>query len=86
MDVGKGCCISDNWIPKGVSTDLRDINGNMLKTADKVQLDGCTSSHAIIGRDADGKFMLFFGSNNGSVGWHLTQKTIDTHNIRLCHQ
>lgn len=83
MDVGKGCIISDKWIPIGLSTELGDINGNSLKTGDRVLLNGCTSRYAIIGIGIDGRFMLYFGSDNGSIGWYLTQETIDEHKVRL---
>ncbi|RXZ78111.1 hypothetical protein EBB07_29085 [Paenibacillaceae bacterium] len=83
MDVGKGCTISDKWIPKGLKTGLKDINGIALKTADKVRLNGCTSRYAFVGFSMEYKLMLFFGSEHGSVGWHLDDKTITKHKIRV---
>lgn len=85
MDVGKGCIISYKWIPIGVNTDLEDIDGFGLKTGDKIQLNGCTSRYAIVGRSMDESFMLYFGSDNGSVGWHLTKETIGKHKVKLVH-
>ncbi|ALS22227.1 hypothetical protein [Paenibacillus naphthalenovorans] len=83
MDVGKGCVISDKWIPKGLDTNLSDINGNALKTSDKVHLNGCTSKYAIIGKGMNDKYMLYFGSEHGSVGWYLTEETIIKHKVKL---
>lgn len=82
MDVGHNCFISDKWIPKGLSTNLFDINGQEIKTSDTVCLDGCTSTKAIVGKTDEG-FMLFFGSDNGSVGWHLNIKTIKNNKVRV---
>ena len=84
MDVGKGCIISDKWIPKGKSTGLTDINGNEIKTSNIVQLNGCSSSYAIVGLNTDNQtLMLFFGSERGSVGWHLNQERVNKNKVRI---
>jgi hypothetical protein len=83
MDVGKGCNISDKWIPKGIITGVNDANGKVIMTADKVQLNGCTSRFAIVGRSMSDNFVLYFGSDNGSVSWNLTQETVDKHKVRV---
>lgn len=82
MDVGHGCVISDRWIPKNISTSLIDINGTVIKTSNKIKLNGCTSSEAIVGKTANG-FVLFFGSENGSVQWYLNAETIKEHSIEV---
>ena len=83
MDVGKGCTISDQWIPHGLATGIVDIEGNEIKTRDKIQLNGCTSRYAIVGKDSREKFMIFFGSDNGSVGWNLSQETVYRNSIKI---
>ena len=82
MDVGCECVISDKWIPKNISTGLLDIDGREIKTSDKISLNGCTSSTAIVGKTERG-FVLFFGSKNGSCEWRLSNKTINEHSIQV---
>lgn len=83
MDVGNGHKISDKWIPEGVATGLLDIDGSLLHTRDTVRLSGCTSKTAVIGVNSKGEFMLYFGGKDGSVGWHLTEKTILKNKVTL---
>lgn len=83
MGVGKGCTIEDKWIPKGIDTNVLDINGRAVRTADKVKLNGCTSGYAIVGRDMFGGFVLYFGSDNGSVSWDLTQELVEKRKIKV---
>ena len=47
-----------------MSTNILDIKGNEIHTSDWVNLSGCRSSKAIVGRDDKG-FTLYFGSSNG---------------------
>lgn len=82
MDVGYNCTIADKWIPKGVPTGLLDINGIEIKTADTVNLRGCTSTKAIVGK-TDRGFELFFGSENGSVGWSMDNEIIKKHKVQV---
>lgn len=82
MDVGHGCIINDRWIPRGMDTGLIDINGKSIKTANKVKLNGCSSTTAIVGKN-ETRFMLYFGSENGSVGWFLNEKSIKQHSIKV---
>jgi len=82
IDVGNNCYISEEWIPKGVNTQLKDVNGVALKTADRVRLNGCTSEYAIVGRDMTGKFVLYFGGRYGSVSWGLSEEMIARYKIR----
>ena len=82
MHVGNGCYIADDWILENVLTGLYDINGKEIKTSNKVNLWGCTSDNAIVGL-CDSGFVLFFGSKNGSVMWHLNEKMIKEHHITV---
>ncbi len=83
MNVGRGCIISDKWIPKNISTGILDINGKIIMTANKVQLSGCTSEFAIVGRNMSDNFVMYFGSDNGSVSWYLTQENANKHKVRV---
>lgn len=83
MDVGKGCIVSDEWIPNGINTSLEDVHGISIKTADRVKLNGCTSRYAIVGNSMEGEFMLYFGSDNGSVGWYLNERVIAKHKVKV---
>lgn len=83
MDVGGGCTISDKWIPVGISTGMIDVEDNVLNTADRVQLNGCTSKYAIVGKSMECKFALYFGVENVSVMWYLDKETIEKHKVRL---
>ena len=75
MHVGNDCYIDDKWIPKNIKTGLLDIKGKEIITSNKVTLNGCTSSEAIVGKTKRG-FELFFGSKNGSVSWVLDDEII----------
>ncbi|NGU31101.1 hypothetical protein G6Z34_13500 [Clostridium perfringens] len=82
VNVGYDCYIDSRWIPNNTLTGLYDINGVEIKTSNKIKLNGCTSTIAIIGKSEEG-FMIYFGSKNGSVGWSLDNKTIMEHSIRV---
>jgi len=82
MHVGEGCHISDKWIPNNITTELYDINNKEIKTSNRVKLRGCTSDNGIIGL-CDSGFVIFFGSKNGSVMWHLDKKVIAKHHIKV---
>jgi len=82
MYVGEKCHISDKWIPKNILTGLYDINGKEIETSNIVKLRGCTSDNAIIGL-CDSGFVIFFGSKNGSVMWHLDKKLIVEHHVEV---
>jgi len=45
-------------------------------------LRGCTSDNAIVGL-CDSGVVIFFGSKNGSVMWHLDKKLIVEHHIEV---
>ncbi|MGV3076309.1 hypothetical protein ACEE21_14590 [Clostridium baratii] len=77
-----GCYICDKWIPSGVFTGLLDIEGKEIYTGDWVNLSGCTSKKAIIGKNDSG-FRLYFGSLEGSVGWDLDEDVVAKHKIRV---
>lgn len=81
--VGGNSFISRNWIPLGEPTGLLDANGRELKTSDVVELNGCMSNTAIVGRSMEGLYMIFFGIDNISVGWDLNEKSIKQHKIHL---
>jgi hypothetical protein len=82
MHVGHNCYIDDKWIPKDKPTGFKDINGVEIRTSMTVKLRGCGSNTAIVGV-WDGKFRLYFGSENGSVGWYLDEATIQGHHIEV---
>lgn len=82
INVGCDCYIDSKWIPNNILTGLYDINGVEIKTSNKIKLNGCTSTIAIIGKSEEG-FMIYFGSKNGSIGWNLDNKTIMKHSIRI---
>lgn len=83
IDVGCGCTISAKWIPNDMRTNVRDINGNELMTSDKVKLNGCTSRFAYVGIDMSERFVLFFGSKNGSVSWNLNPDVVMKHKVEV---
>lgn len=82
VNVGHDCYIDSRWIPENIPTGLYDINGIEIKTSNKIKLNGCSSTTAIIGKSEKG-FRIYFGSNNGSIGWDLDDKTIIEHSIRV---
>ncbi|WP_090739359.1 hypothetical protein [Paenibacillus sp. Mc5Re-14] len=86
MDVGRGCLISDKWIPKGIYTGVEDLNGKSIMTSDKITLTGCSSRFAYVGKDMDGLFVLYFGSNSGSVAWDLNEKVVQKNKVRVVEQ
>ncbi|HFD2052200.1 hypothetical protein QTH47_13185 [Clostridium perfringens] len=85
INIGHDCYIDSRWIPENIPTGLYDINGIEIKTSNKIKLNGCTSTIAIIGKSEE-EFMIYFGSKNGSVGWNLDNKTIIEHSIRVCNE
>jgi len=83
MDVGKGCIIADRWVVGGIETGIKDIDGNDIKTGDKVEIMGCTADYGYIGIEYVRAFWIYFGSDNGSVGWRLNKETVEKHKIRV---
>lgn len=83
MDIGKGCIIADKWVIGGFKTGIKDINEIELITGDKVEIRGCTADYGYIGTDHNSKFWIYFGSDNGSVGWRLTEKVVKEHKIKV---
>lgn len=83
MDIGYGHKISDKWVPKDIPAGLKDINNIEIRTSNKVSVSGCKSTTAIVGKTDDEGFVLFFGTEDASVMWHLNEETINKHNISI---
>lgn len=83
MNVGNGQLISNKWIPKGVDTGLVDINNIGIKTRDIVSVCGCMQKYAVVGKDMNGRFCIFFGTKEHSVEWFLDQEEVNRHKIKV---
>lgn len=82
MDVGCGCIINDKVFESKEFTGFLDICGNKIYVYDKVELTGCTSREAAIGK-MDSSFWIIFGGDIGSIGWNLSKDKIKEHKLRV---
>lgn len=82
IDVGEGSWISKEWIPLGVSTNIKDMQGICIFTGDRVEVSGCMGGLAMVGKTKKG-FVLFIGYEGISASWDLTEEVVKKRNIRV---
>lgn len=70
--------------PVGVNTFQEDYLGFVLKTGDKVKIQGCKSSEGFIGYDVmnNKKFQIYFEFENQITAWNLHPAVIKNHKIK----